>query len=83
MHSLDSTLAGFKTCALTNNWVDDTSNQEDKGDGILTNYFDLVLQSCKLGMRKPDPRIYQLACEWLQVKPDQVSAPFSTGSLTV
>jgi len=34
--------------------------------------FDVVLESSKLGMRKPDPRIYELACEQLEVDPHQV-----------
>lgn len=31
--------------------------------------FDHVIESSKLGIRKPDPRIYQLACETLKVDP--------------
>jgi len=31
--------------------------------------FDLVVESSKEGMRKPDPRIYRLACERLGVSP--------------
>jgi len=34
--------------------------------------FDLVIESSKEGMRKPDPRIYQLACERLAVAPEAV-----------
>jgi len=31
--------------------------------------FDAEVFSCSVGMRKPDPRIYQLACEQLEVEP--------------
>jgi len=31
--------------------------------------FDHVIESSKLGIRKPDPRIYELACEMLKVSP--------------
>lgn len=31
--------------------------------------FDHVVESSKIGMRKPDPRIYQLACDTLGVSP--------------
>lgn len=31
--------------------------------------FDHVIESSRIGMRKPDPRIYQLACETLGVSP--------------
>ena len=33
--------------------------------------FDAVLESRVLGVRKPDPRFYQLACEALGVTPDE------------
>ena len=31
--------------------------------------FDLVIESSKEGVRKPDPRFYQIACERLGVQP--------------
>lgn len=31
--------------------------------------FDAVIESSKIGMRKPDPRIYQMMCELLEVEP--------------
>lgn len=31
--------------------------------------FDHVIESSKIGIRKPDPRIYQMACEALDVSP--------------
>lgn len=34
--------------------------------------FDHVLQSSKEGMRKPQPEFYLLACERMEVTPDQV-----------
>jgi putative hydrolase of the HAD superfamily len=34
--------------------------------------FDLVIESSKEGMRKPDPRIYALACERMGVRPAEV-----------
>ena len=34
--------------------------------------FDLVIESSKEGMRKPDPRIYALACERMGVAPAEV-----------
>jgi len=32
--------------------------------------FDVVIESSKIGIRKPDPRIYQMMCDQLGVKPD-------------
>ncbi|MEL6875933.1 MAG: HAD-IA family hydrolase [Pseudomonadota bacterium] len=33
--------------------------------------FDHVIESSKIGIRKPDPRIYEMMCEALDVKPAQ------------
>lgn len=34
--------------------------------------FDFVLESSKAGVRKPDPRFYELACELADAEPDEV-----------
>lgn len=67
-------MLGYKTGAITNNWIDDTRDQSDiyKLDQFLKRHFDVVLESCKLGIRKPDERIYQLACKMLKVLPEEV-----------
>jgi putative hydrolase of the HAD superfamily len=31
--------------------------------------FDAIIESSKVGVRKPDPRIYQMMCELLAVEP--------------
>lgn len=31
--------------------------------------FDAVIESSKVGVRKPDPRIYEMMCELLAVRP--------------
>ena len=33
--------------------------------------FEVVVESSKVGLRKPDPRIYELACKELRVEPDR------------
>ena len=65
------TSAGLKLCALTNNWIDDTQPSANPLHG-LQECFDLVLESAKLGMRKPEPQIYSLACKRLDVKPERI-----------
>ena len=40
------------------------------GETPLAPYFDAVVFSCSVGLSKPDPRIYHLACERLGVDPD-------------
>ena len=59
--------SGYKTCALTNNWLDDKEEFH-----LLMEYFDVIIESCKVGLRKPNPLIYLLACEELEALPSQV-----------
>jgi putative hydrolase of the HAD superfamily len=59
---------GLKTGALTNNWV--AEEPREGGTDSLVNVFDVVVESAVEGVRKPDPRIYELACERLGVRPD-------------
>ena len=44
---------------------------EDRRSQIaaIMSLFDVVLESSKIGVRKPEPRIYELACEALDVEP--------------
>jgi putative hydrolase of the HAD superfamily len=45
---------GLKAAALTNNW-----GGEGDGTRSLRGHFDVFVESCVLGLRKPDPRIYE------------------------
>jgi len=56
--------AGMLAGAITNNWI-----TEDQGAGVLRDHFDAFVESAVVGIRKPDPRIYHLACEQLGVVP--------------
>jgi putative hydrolase of the HAD superfamily len=62
----------FKTGCITNNVP---SNQVGSTDGLslyakdVMALFDHVIESAKTGIRKPDPRIYQMMCEALGVSP--------------
>lgn len=38
---------------------------------VLDQFFDVVIESSKVGLRKPDPRIYRMACERLGVEPHE------------
>lgn len=58
--------AQLKVAALTNNWV---SEGPDDMTSRLRPFFDLIVESAVEGMRKPDPRIYRLTCERLDVVP--------------
>jgi epoxide hydrolase-like predicted phosphatase len=61
--------AGLKAAALTNNWV----SQDGQYDRMteLRAEFDAFVESCRVGLRKPDPRIYELACRELAVPPER------------
>ena len=56
---------GLKAAALTNNWKSDSTQ-------ALSAHFDVFLESSKLGLRKPDPRIYVLACEAVGVAASEI-----------
>jgi putative hydrolase of the HAD superfamily len=60
----------YKTACLTNNFT--------RAEAILSHevaavysLFDAILESRVLGVRKPDPRFYELACEAIDVEPDE------------
>lgn len=55
---------GLRVGALTNNWI-----TEDGGAGGLRSHFDVFVESAVVGLRKPDPRFYELACERLGILP--------------
>jgi putative hydrolase of the HAD superfamily len=57
---------GMLTAAITNNWV-----TEDEGTRVLAPHFDVFVESAVVGLRKPDPRIFTLACERLGVAPGE------------
>ena len=63
----------YKTGCITNNVP---SNQIGSNEGRslyakdVMALFDHVIESAKTGIRKPDPRIYEMMCEALTVGPD-------------
>jgi putative hydrolase of the HAD superfamily len=61
--------AVMKTALLTNNFIAEGEGRSEFG-GLLDS-FDLIIESSKSGLRKPDPRVYQLACEHLEIEPSQ------------
>lgn len=61
--------AGLRTGALTNNWVGPVG--DDGRVEHLAPLFDAVVESAVEGLRKPDPRMYLLVCERLDVEPHE------------
>jgi epoxide hydrolase-like predicted phosphatase len=53
-----------------------TNNVKEFGDGWRSSFpvhelFGVVVDSCEVGMRKPDPRIYELTCSRCGVEPSR------------
>ena len=59
---------GLKAAALTNNWATD---EDVDGTRALEPHFDVFVESSVVGLRKPDPRIYQHVCAELAVEPTE------------
>jgi putative hydrolase of the HAD superfamily len=60
----------YKTACLTNNFVS-VERAVSKEVADVYALFDVVLESRTLGVRKPDPRFYELACKSLDVAPNE------------
>lgn len=72
--------AGYKTACLTNNvhdpgvGADDTSpsttvSERERDLAAIMERFDAVVESSKVGVRKPEPAFYEIACDLLDVAP--------------
>lgn len=62
----------YKTAALTNNFVPTGASSERPGiSSLFDGLFDVILESSKVGVRKPDPRFYEMACAALSVAPSE------------
>lgn len=61
---------GLRVGALTNNWATETA---PAGPHPIARHFDALVESRAVGMRKPDPRMYQLICRQLGVDPPQAA----------
>ncbi len=69
--------AAFRVACITNNMKSGEgpgmarSPEKAKAVSEIMTLFEHVIESSKLGLRKPDPKIYQHACELLGVPPDR------------
>ncbi len=76
--------ANFKTAMLTNNFTPPTSESGTEamvsdagvdGDGAslaeIHELFDEIVESSVVGVRKPERRFYEIACERLDVEPSE------------
>ncbi len=65
--------AGYRTACLTNNVVSTSSDPSPRHLEVaaIMARFDHVVESSKVGCRKPEPRFYEIACELVGVGPDE------------
>jgi putative hydrolase of the HAD superfamily len=75
VEALKACKSKFKVGCITNNvqtghgaGMAGTSERAAQVEGVME-LFDGIIESSKAGLRKPDPRIYQMMCELLQVQP--------------
>ncbi|XP_041637730.1 bifunctional epoxide hydrolase 2 [Cheilinus undulatus] len=83
--------SGILTAVLANHWVDDASAGDHQACllSLLGSHFDLVLQSCRVGHRVPEPEVFSAALQqlgvtsqqalWLDAEEDGVKAAKATG----
>ncbi|XP_013416643.1 acyl-CoA dehydrogenase family member 10 isoform X1 [Lingula anatina] len=60
---------GIKTALITNNWLITPTQSAMPLDRKL---FDVILESCIVKIKKPNPKIYQMCLEALNVHPEEV-----------
>lgn len=65
--------AGYAMACLTNNVVggDGATPERRTAVAAVMARFDAVIESSKVGCRKPETRFYEIACETLQVSPHE------------
>lgn len=65
--------AGYRTACLTNNVVSTTTDPSPRHIEIaaIMTKFDQVVESSKVGCRKPEPHFYEIACELVGVSPSE------------
>jgi putative hydrolase of the HAD superfamily len=70
--------AGYVLACLTNNVLSDQPVAVDAVDRLRQDElravlarFSAVIESSKVGVRKPEPRFYEIACETVNVQPDE------------
>ncbi|KAJ2694125.1 hypothetical protein H4R19_005942 [Coemansia spiralis] len=62
---------GYRVAALTNNFKDGA--QAGNMEELFAGLFDEIVESAVVGLRKPDPRFYLLACSRLGIQPSEAA----------
>lgn len=78
VRAIEMLKTNYRMACLTNNVL------KGEGPGMASNaekaaqvayvmtMFDAVIESSKVGVRKPEPKFYQMACEIMEVQPENV-----------
>ena len=66
----------YKTAILTNNLIEASEEEIHPGPsrehlGSVSSMVDLIIESSKIGVRKPDTALYRIACEELNTSPEE------------
>ena len=66
----------YKTAILTNNLIEASEEEINPGPsrehlGSVSSMVDLIIESSKIGVRKPDAAFYRIACEELNTSPKE------------
>jgi putative hydrolase of the HAD superfamily len=73
--ALDTVInAGFRTACLTNNVLTEPINADPGRDAeiaLVMARFEIVVESSKVGSRKPEPLFYETACKLMAVQPTE------------
>lgn len=62
---------GFKQACLTNNFFRFDNAETTRTRSPIMDLFDVVVESSVIGIRKPEPRFYEIACEQLEISPSE------------
>ena len=63
--------SNFKLGCITNNVKSSSEENTDNETEEVMSIFDHVIESSIVGIRKPNPEIYMMSCDALNVSPDQ------------
>lgn len=62
----------LRTGLLTNNFVTSEGHVDRESEmGSVMAMFDVIVESSQVGVRKPDPRFYEIACQQLDIAPSE------------
>ena len=74
VRALDTVIGnGYLTACLTNNVVSSDAPRDARAEAVraVMDRFHQVIESSKVGCRKPEPRFYEIACGALGVSPTE------------